>query len=458
MRMRILLVIFFFLFLSGCASDGEKKEIVQKTETAELASGESSSNRSKETLEGLLKEVPVDAQLEESCGELKVELTTAYLEADNSRPSVVGFCHNDGMVDLEQETAYIAIATYDEANKIWQVDMIEHEFVYHPSRIAGVIQLADNSERVVLELYEDPATFGGTSAVVVSSADQKLKIERVNSTVTQQGSFRTEGNKIIIEDEHTAETYTYSNDTVTHTTGIKEMETNADIVITYNKVNDSPLFGSLESGEILEVSPGDIVSFQPEKPLSLVNFQIRTSMEQVPDTPDTFVVEESDIGETIEIGEYPYDDMIVYYIGDPNIFTSKKYLNDLERGIMPGSKVQLTHPNSEIKNILKDEFLINEYGASGAKHLQYDQYIYAIPFLEEEGDIIYSVIRVLPYGTNITGDDFIKGWGKPTNIYADMDSLEESLIMRYEFEGGHYVHIYLSGATTDTRAISIHLY
>lgn len=336
--------------------------------------------------------------------------------------------------------------------------MVEHEFMYQPSRFAGILQLDDKSERVVIELYEDPAAFGSTSAIVVSAVDSKIHIERINSTVTQLGEFRTEGNKIIIEDNYTIETYAYNQNNVTHTTTVKEMDTEADLVITYNKHDDESLFASLEGGKVLEVEPGDIISFKPEKPLSLVDFQIRTNLNNVPDMPDTFVVSESDIGETIEFGEYPYDQMIVYYVGNPKWFASKEYLSELNKGNMPGSKVQLTTPNSEIKNILKDEFLINEFGQSGANHLEYLQYIYAIPFLEEEGDKIYSVIRKIPFGIDLTGDDFIKGWGEPTDIMTDMDSLEESIILHYELDNGNYVFVYLRGNTTNTQATSIHLF
>lgn len=455
--MKKLLLILVFLIIAGCSA---KEETIEKDKPAKelekVATEESP--RSDESLNDLLAEVNFEEQLVEACGNLTVEMTSAYLEVGSSRPAIVGFCHNNGDVSLEQEQAYIGIAIYDETNEQWNIDLLEHEFMYQPSRYAGNLQLEDGSERVVIELYEDPAAFGSTSAIVVSSTKSKVQIERINSTVTQVGEFRTEGNKVIIEDDFTIETYTYNQNNVSHTTSVKEMATEANLVITYNKHEDGKLFASLESGKVLNVQPGDIISFKPEKPLSLVDFQIRTSLNNNPDMPDSFVVSESDMGETIELGEYPYDDMIVYYVGDPKWFASKEYLNQLNKGYMPGSKVQLTTPNTEIKTILEDEYLINEYGQSGANHLEYEQYIYAIPFLEEEGDKIYSVIRKIPFGIVLTGDDFIKGWGEPTDMMTDMDSLEESIILHYGLDNGHYVFVYLRGNTTDTQATSIHLF
>jgi hypothetical protein len=454
--MKKLLLILTLLLLGGCSANESNKE--QAQQPAEGTQTEEKNERTNESLEELLKEVDVDVQLAEACSNLKVELTTAYLEATNVRPSIIGFCHNDGDVSLEQETAYVAIANYNEENKLWNVDIREHEFMYHPYRFAGTLTLEDKSERVAIELYEDPAAFGGTSAIVVSSVDSKINIERVNSTVTQLGKFRTEGSELIIEDEHTIEKYTYNKNNITHSTEEKETNTSADIVITYDKVNDDPLFASLENGKLLDLEPGDTISFKPGKPLSLVDFQIRTNLKRVPDMPDTFIFSESDMGETIELGEYPYDDMIVYTIGDPKWYSSQDYFNELNNGIMPGSLVQLTTPNSEIKTILKDEIFINEYGYSGAKHLEYTQYIYAIPFLEEEGDIIYSIIRKLPFSANLTGDDFIASWGEPTDIMTDTDSLEEAMILHYELDNGHYVFVNLRSNSTNSQAVSISLY
>ncbi|MDL4840555.1 hypothetical protein [Aquibacillus rhizosphaerae] len=463
--MRKLTMLFLLILISGCGMKEQTEDesqraeaIVEETSEAVEEVKEEKSSRSNESLEDLLTEVNLEAKLTEVCSNLKIEMTTAFLEADSHRPSIVGFCHNNGDVSLEQEPSYIAIANYDESTKVWAVDVREHEFMYQPSRFAGILQLDDTSERVVIQLYEDPATFGGTSAIVVSSENNKIVIERINSTVTQFGEFRTEGNEVIIEDDHTTESYTYSENSVTHTTHVNEVTTDADINITYNKVNDTPLFATFQSGKILDVEVGDIISFQPDKPLSLVDFQIRTSLKKLPDIPDTFVVGEGDIGETIEFGEYPYDEMIVYYVGDPYWFTSHEYLAELNKGNMPGSKVQLSTPNSEIKTILGDENLLSEYGLSGAMNLEYEQFVYAIPFLEEEGDVIYSVIRKLPFGTNLTGDDFIESWGEPTSTMTNMDSVDESLILHYALENDHYVHIYLHGPSTDAKAEKINLY
>lgn len=451
--MRKLFIIAALFLIAGCSSTAASKKSMEPEKKTVVTAPK----RSNESLQDLLQEVDVDAQLKKTCQDLKVELTKAYLNEKQTRPAVIGFCHHNGDVSLEQKPAYIAIAVYDKSTKTWAIDMVKHEFLYHPARFAGILKLDDHSERVVIELYEDPAAYGGSSAIIVSAVDNKIHIEKINSTVTQYGKFHTKGNEIIIEDDHTVEKYTYEKDKVIHTTNLKEDHTKANLVITYNKYNDGNLYASLENGKILDVHPGDIISFKPDKPLSLAKFQIRTSMHNVAGSPDTYEVSESDIGETIEFGEAPYDHMITYTIGDPQWFASKEFLNQLNKGMMPGSKVQLTTPNSEIKEILKDEVFINESGYSGAKHLQYEKFIYAIPFLKEEGDIIYSVIRKLPFGTPLTGNHFIQNWGKPDEIFTDMDSLEESLILRYNLDNGHHVYVYLSGNTTDSQAASIEL-
>ncbi|OLN24119.1 hypothetical protein BTO30_01515 [Domibacillus antri] len=456
--MKTLLLVIGLLILSGCSSNEDAIQNEEKKKETAAETAEMKAERSDETLEELLEEVDFGTQLTQSCGGLAVEMTTAYLHADDVRPSIIGFCHHAGNANLEGNTAAVAAAIYNESDKTWHIDINEHEFLTHPARFAGNLQLKDGSERVVIELYEDPAAFGGTGAIILSSKDNGLVIERINSSVTQNGKVSTDGNKILIEDDHVIETFTYGKNSVTHTETVKETDTKADRVITYNKHNNGPLFATPENGSVLDVKPGDIISFVPDKPLNLVDFQIRTGMKADPDQPDTYIVSESDIGDTIELGEYPYDDMIMYTIGDASFFASTAFFNELKEEKMPGSSVQLSTPNTEIESLLEGETFIHEYSDAGAKHLEYEKFIYAVPFLEEEGDIIYTIIRKLPFSTPLTGDDFIESWGEPDERIIDPEFSHGNLTLHYSFPAGHYAEVHLSDtmSNSEARAISLH--
>ncbi|WP_102273710.1 hypothetical protein [Cytobacillus massiliigabonensis] len=456
----------FYIFLlailmTGCSAESskEKEEAKQPDAPAVEESKEKTIERTNEQLEDLLQEVDMSAKMAEACPRLSVEMTTAYLEPDQKRPSIISFCHHNGDVSLEGETAWFGLATFDESADEWKTELAKNEFLSHPANFVGSLKLDGGSERVAIEIYEHAAEGGRTGILVLSVQDQQLKIERVDSTATQYGKVRVEKNQLIIEDAHTVETYTYELDDVTHTTELKQSSAKSDLVITYNKENDAaPLTASIPNGEILDVQPGDVIKFTPEKPLSLYGFQIRTSMQQQADEPDTFIVSESDLGETIEFGENPFDQMITYTIGDSKWFASREYLDELKKGRMPGSKVQLSDSNKEIANLLKGEYQISEFGYMGAKHLEYEKFIYAIPYLKEEGDKIYTVIRKLPVERILTGDDFIRSWGEPDSQQEDIEFDPPVLNLFYELNKDYRVQISLQENRTDSSAAAISLY
>lgn len=91
--MRKLILIFALLFITGCASNEKVGKQVQPVQTSE----EKTTEKSSESLEDLLQEVNFDEQLTEACGNLTIEMTTAFLEG-KSRPGIIGFCHNNGDV------------------------------------------------------------------------------------------------------------------------------------------------------------------------------------------------------------------------------------------------------------------------------------------------------------------------------------------------------------------------
>lgn len=64
--MRVLILILALLFISGCNSGDKPKEQVQPAQTTKDETEETSS-RSNETLEDLVKEVNLEAQLAGTC-------------------------------------------------------------------------------------------------------------------------------------------------------------------------------------------------------------------------------------------------------------------------------------------------------------------------------------------------------------------------------------------------------
>ena len=452
--MRIFLVAIVLMVLGGCSAETVQKVDVAKGEEAK----DSKVVRSNEKLEDLLKEVKVEKQLTEACEDMSIEMTTAYLDSEDERPSIIGFCHNTEDISSVNQPAYLAAAVYDESTDRWNIDVLENEHYSNPARFAGILTLKDGSERVVIELYEQQADFGKMGAIIVSLSDTSLETEYIRSEWTQNGQFKTKDNHIIIEDDFTTETLTYNKNDVTHTKVLKDIDTHANQVIFYNKFKDEPLFATPESGSVLDLHPGDIISFKPKKPLSLASFQIRTDMKSYKDKPSTYMVSGSDIGGTVELGEYPYEDMVVYHIGEPSVFATNTYFESLKKGIMPDSKIQLTTPNSKISTILKDEQLLQEVGDAGANLLVYEKFIYAVPFLKEEGDIIYAVMRKLPVSSKLTGDSFIESWGKPDEQFTDSETQPQALTLQYDFPEGHYVRVNLNGETSKAKAVTIALH
>lgn len=449
------------ILLCGCSAVPlkEKQATEQPDHNAAEVSKEKTIQRTDEPLEDLLDEVDLLEKMDEVCQELSIEMTKAYLEPNQKRPSIVSYCQHNGDVSLENETSWLGMANFDESTKEWKTDIVKNESYAHPNKFVGKLQLDNGVERVVVELHEQVASGGSTGILVLSSSDDRLKVERVDSTVTQYGRVHVKGNQLMIEDGHTVETYTYRKDDVIYTEKLKNTSTKADLVITYNKENDAdPLTADIPSGEVLQVKPGDVIKFTPTKPLSLFGFQIRTSMKEKEDEPGAYIVSESDLGETLEFGENPFDHMIVYKIGDPKWFASHKFLNELKKGQMPGSNVQLSNSNKEIAQLMKDEFQISEFGEAGAKHLEYDKFIYAVPYLEEDGDKIYAIIRRMPYESALTGDDFIRSWGEPDGQWEEPDFDPPAMTLNYEFSSGYLVRLNLEKNFTSSRVVSISLF
>lgn len=449
-----------FLLLAGCGgqSDGTKDETFEKNQSDDNVS---SVEEEKDilTIDDLIIASNMDATMETLCGALKIEYETVYFQTDDSQPSIVGICHRGEDASDESE-GHIVAATPKTGGEGWNITELATYQESHPIRFVGTIT-DRNQQILIIEREEISARFGARDFVYIERKENSEVPEAyvVSSVHTQFGDIHIEENRVVIEDNAVKEFFTFYQGEFHHESELKPLDESADIIIYFNKNEEGKLTYSMENFSTLDVHPGDRISFRRVRPITLANFQIRTDLIRDPNGVDTFIVGENDLGKTIEVGEYPYDEMTVFTVGEtPKTvvdYLQPAYVNQLKLGMMPNSKIQLTDSVGDIKSTLGEP--MESINWSGAEYLQYEDFSYAIPILEEEGDQIYGILRRIPEENRVTGIELKEVWGEPTEEFLDETSHPSTYVFVYHFSPFYYVIVDLDGDSAEANVISFML-
>ncbi|WP_062106805.1 DUF4309 domain-containing protein [Bacillus niameyensis] len=460
--MRKVMLLFVIIMLAGCSGlkiDPEKKDTTQQEVATEKAEDPKPTRESLST-EDLVNATKLNERMAAVCGEMRIEYEQAYFKANDKKPSLVAICHHDGDMTFEGNTAYIMAAVPDQDTDDWKISELAQYDIAHPIGFLGKIEV-DGREILVIERDEIRARYGGRDFdyVYFEEGDAEPQIGITSSEHTQSGMMKIADNQIVIEDEAVLETYTYKNGEFQHHSELKKLDNSADLIIYFDKDEQDELTFSTENVTGLDVKPGDRISFRRKRPIPLVNFQIRTDLEREDGQVDTFIVTESDMAKTIEVGEYPFENMNVFTVGKVEIpkvdFLQKQYFNELKQGIMPNSKIQLTDSNKDIESILGPP--IESIGYSGANYLKYKDFFYATPFLEEEGDKIYGILRTLKDNELVTGTELKAAWGAPTEEFQDEMSEPITLTWNYQLSSEYFVVVDFDGRDESSNVVGFTL-
>lgn len=192
----------------------------------------------------------------------------------------------------------------------------------------------------------------------------------------------------------------------------------------------------------------------------LANFQIRSNVEWMDQEAGLFRVRKEDMGGLIEIGNYPFDQMVRYTIGRPSkkspkeTILTKDFYYSLTEGIMPGATVSFDTKREDIyKQLGKPD---EEFGWKGANYLRYGDYAYSVAFpFSDDYDGIYTVFREIPPSSDIAGIDIIRAWGAPDEESYGEDPSRGIQILTYYKYG---VDVYMKGPDTDSLVTGIELW
>ncbi|MFS0576634.1 hypothetical protein AB1K83_13430 [Sporosarcina sp. 179-K 3D1 HS] len=454
----LLLVLGAVYFITGCAQ--HKSGLgAQSLESppADLADQMATEEVS---IEELLAESDFQGFLAERCGELTTEFTQFYATSTDARQTLVGYCHHDGNTELEMEEVTIAVASFNEEKQQWVFQVVVEESLFHIEEELGLIEVDEGQSGVVFRKSPSKAEFGMTTVAVVYKKDDHFAIEFLTSDVVQSPDITLAGNLITMEDKQVKETFTFTNGKAISEKQIKEQSVSADIVVSIDMNENEELYGSIANGGHLPVKPGDTVLIKRKSPFQLTNFQIRADVDWLDQEAGLFRVRKEDMGKSIEIGNYPFDEMIHYTIGTPErsdfaeSFLTKDFYHSLVAGNMPGATINFKSKRDEVYEKLgsPDE----EFGWKGANYLRYGQYAYSVAFpFADDFDGIYTIYREIPESESIMGSDVIEAWGKPDEESYGEQPEEGIRVLSYHNAA---TDVYVQGPQADSLVIGIEMW
>lgn len=460
--MRTIIVLLFAILLAACSSGGNEKSMEnEKKETKQVE--EVASTEVEMDLSDLLKGMTLDEQMEQACGDLTIEYEKVKLRVEDKKPSVVAFCHSNGDATLDGNISYTKVAMPAASADEWEITGISDSEIGHPAKFLGVFKDEDGKETAIIEYNEIAASSGRKfSAVYFNESTNLPEMKVENSEYTLYGTVSLKGRIVTVEDELVTETFSYEQGEFEHRSSLKEVDNSADLIIYYDKDSMGKLIFSEPNNSVLNVKAGDRISFRRTKPITLEDFQIRTDLGWDKNNPETLIVTEENLGQIVEVGESPYNEMTTFVVGKASNemgqidFLRSGYLQQLKKGFMPGSKIQLSDSNNTIETILGPP--ITSYGESGANHLYYEDFAYAIPFLEEEGDRIYGIVRIVKPSERVTGIDLESAWGKPSSAGHNQDEEPSLLIWSYDLNDSYRVSVEFDGVDKTSNIVSITLF